>query len=61
MQKEISVVRNERERTYTKYNKIIRTLSIAETIAGSGGIVAGTVGIASKASVVATPVGFVLE
>ena len=61
MQKEISVERNELERTYTKYNKIIRTLSIVETMAGSGGISAGTVGIASIASVVASPVGFVLE
>ena len=61
MQKEISVGRNELERTYKKYNKIIRTLTIVETMAGSGGITAGTVGIAIIASVVASLVGFVFE
>ena len=61
MQKGISVERNERERSYTKYNKIDRTLSIVETMAECGGIATGMVGIASLASVVALPVGFVLE
>ena len=61
MQKEISVERNERERTYTKHNKIDRASSIVETTAECGGIAAGTVGIASLASVAASPVGFVLE
>ena len=56
MQKEISVERNERERSYK--NIIIgRILSIIETMAECGGIAAGTVGIASLASVVASPVG----
>ena len=44
-----------------KYNKIIKTLSVVETMPECGGIAAGTVGIASIASVVASPVGFVLE
>ena len=61
MQKEISVERNERERTYTKYNKLDITLSIVETIAVSGAAAAGSIGIASIASVVAAPVGFILE
>ena len=61
IQKEISVERNERERTYKKYNKIDRGLSIVETMAECGSIVAGSIGIASLASVVATPVIFVLE
>ena len=61
IQKEISVERNERERSYEKYNKIIHILSIVETMAECGGIGAGSIGIANLASVVAAPVGFVLE
>ena len=61
MQKYISVERNERERSYKKYNKIDLTLSIVETMAECSGIAAGSIGIASLASVVAAPVGFVLE
>ena len=61
MQKEISVQRNERERSYKKYNKIDTTLSIVETMAEGGGIAAGSIGIASIATVVAAPVGFILE
>ena len=41
-------MRNERVRTYTKFNKIDRTLSIVETMAECG-------------SIVASPVRFVLE
>ena len=51
----------ERERTYTKYNKLDTTLSIVETIAVGGAAAAGSIGIASLASVVAAPVGFILE
>ena len=58
IQKQISVERNERERTYTKYTKIDRTLSIVEKMAECGSIAAGTVNLAS---VVGAPVGFVLE
>ena len=61
MQKEMSVKRNERERTYNKYNKIDTTLSIVETMSKGGAVAAGFIGIASIASVVAAPVGFVLE
>ena len=35
-EKEISAERNERERSYKKYNKIDRTLSIVETMAECG-------------------------
>ena len=59
-QKELSVERNERERSYKKYNTIDRALSIVETMAECGGIAPGTVGIASLASVVALPARFVL-
>ena len=61
MQKEISVERNERERSYKKYNKIDTTLSIVETMSEGGVVAAGSIGIASIASVVAAPVGFILE
>ena len=61
MQKEISVERNECERSYTKYNKIDTTLSIVETMSEGGAVATGSIGIASIASVVAAPVGFVLE
>ena len=62
MQNEISVERNERERFYfKKYNKIDGVLSIVEKMAECGCIAAGTVGIASRASVGASPVGFVLK
>ena len=63
MQNEITLERNERERTYNKYNKIHvdTTLSIVETIAVSGAAAAGSIGIASIASVVVAPVGFTLE
>ena len=61
MQKEISVERNECEKSYKKHNQIIRVSSIVETIASCSGIGAGMIGIASIASVVASPVGFVLE
>ena len=61
MQKELSVERNEREKSYTKYNKIDTTLSIVETMAEGVAIAAGSIGIASIATVVAAPVGFVLE
>ena len=61
MQKEISIERNERERTYKKDNKIDTTLSIVETMSESGAVAAGSIGIASIATIVAAPVGFVLE
>ena len=48
MQKEISVERNEREKSYKKYNKIL------STVHNGSGIAAGSIGIASI-------VGFVLE
>ena len=60
MQKEISVERNEGERSYKKYDRVDQTLSIVETITECG-IAAGTVGIAILASVVESAVGFVLE
>ena len=60
IRKEILVERNERERTYQKYNKIDVTLSIVETMAETVAIGVGAVGIASVATVVAAPVGFVL-
>ena len=44
-----------------KYNKIDVTLSIVETRAETVAIGVGAIGIASIATVVATPVGFVLE
>ena len=61
MQKEISVERNEREKPYTKYNKIDTTLSIVETMSEGCAVAAGSIGIASIANVVAALVGFVLE
>ena len=61
IRKEISVERNEFEWTYNKYNKIDVTLSIVEMMAEFVGVGVGVVGIVSLASVVAAPVGFVLE
>ena len=61
MQKEISVERNEHERMYKKFNKIDWASSIVQTMAECGGIAYGSIGIASMVSVVAAPVGFVLE
>ena len=59
--REITEEINDRERFYKKYNKIITTLSVVETMAECGGIASGTVGIVGIASVVASPVGFVLR
>ena len=55
------VERNERERTCKEYNKTDVTFSIVETMTETVALGVGAVGIASLATVVAAPLGYVLE
>ena len=61
VQKEIQMGKNNREKTYKKYKKVIKTFSITETITELVGVASGSVGIAALAGGVTVPIGLVLE
>ena len=61
VQKEIRIEKNNREKTYKKYKKVIKTFSYTETITELVGVAAGSVGIAALVGGVTTPIGLLLE
>ena len=61
VQKEIQMEKNNREKTYKKYKKVIKTFLITETITELVGVASGSVGIAALAGGVTVPIGLVLE